>query len=293
MARLAGGPLGGILLAAGSLRTIVIADALTFVVAGALVARLPRADVSRAAPDARGDGAGEAGHSTPALFPGGLRAVLRHRAVIAALVVALVAEVAQGIFVVLFIVFVARRLHGGAAEIGLLRGVQAVGAIAGGLVLAVRGARWRPIALAAAAASAFGAIDMTIWNGPLVTRSEVVFVALFACAGAPGVVMETAGITFLQRVSEDGERGRVFAALGLVENAGQALGIAVAGLLTSALGLTALLNAQGSLYLAAGVLVVVLGRRGEAVPAAHRRKMGRRDGLAVGEELVSRGSSGT
>ncbi|HEX3975265.1 MAG TPA: hypothetical protein VHW96_03325 [Solirubrobacteraceae bacterium] len=66
-------------------------------------------------------------------------AVLRHRAVAAALLVALVAETAQGIFVVLFIVFVARRLHGGAAEIGLLRGVQAVGAIAGGILLAA----WR------------------------------------------------------------------------------------------------------------------------------------------------------
>ena len=41
--RLAGGPLGGLLLAAGSLRTIVIVDALSFGVALVLIARLPRA----------------------------------------------------------------------------------------------------------------------------------------------------------------------------------------------------------------------------------------------------------
>lgn len=268
--RLAGGPLGGLLLAAGSLRTIVVADALSFVVAGMLIARLPRRHSRVAA------GAG------PRMSVGGLRTVLHRRTVAAVLLVALVADTAQGIFVVLFIVFVARRLGGGAAEIGLLRGVQAVGAIAGGALLALRGDRWRPLALAAAAAVTFGVLDLTIWNGSLVTRSEVVYVALFVCAGAPGVIMETAGISILQRACDDGERGRVFAALGLVENAGQALGIVTAGVLTAPLGLMALLNAQGALYLAAGALVVLLGRMARPSRAAHRRMTGRRDDLAVG-----------
>ena len=247
-----------------------------------LIARVPRAAPRRDG----GDAAIEV-----RLAAGGLRAVLRTRAVAAALLVAFVADIAQGIFVVLFIVFVARRLHGGAAEIGLLRGVQAIGAIAGGILLAAWGDRWRPITLAAVAAIAFGIVDLTIWNGPLVTGSEAVFLVLFVCAGAPGVIMETAGISFLQQASVDGDRGRVFAALGLVENAGQALGIAAAGVLTAPLGLMTLLNAQGALYLAAGVLVVVMGRMARPSRAAHRRMTGRRDGLAVGEE-VSTGSSG-
>jgi len=141
------------------------------------------------------------------------------------------------------------------------------------------------------AAIAFGAIDMTIWNGPLVTRSEAVYALLFVCAGAPGVIMETAGISFLQAAGEDRERGRVFAALGLVENAGQALGIVAAGVLTAPLGLMALLEGQAALYLLAGVLVVLLARRARPSRAAHRRMTGRRDGLAVGEEPVSTGSS--
>ena len=288
--RLAGGPLGGLLLAAGSLRTIVVADALSFVVAGMLIARLPRTRPRGAAvpgPGPPGPAGADTGPPRPAgagprLSVGGLRAVLRRRAVAAVLLVALVADTAQGIFVVLFIVFVARRLGGGAAEIGLLRGVQAVGAIAGGALLALRGTRWPPLALAAAAALAFGVLDLTIWNGSLVTRSEAVYIALFVCAGAPGVIMETAGITILQRACEDGERGRVFAALGLVENAGQALGIVAAGVLTAPLGLMALLNVQGTLYLASAALVVLLGRMARPSRAAHRRKVGRRDDLAVG-----------
>ncbi|HEY6525104.1 MAG TPA: MFS transporter [Solirubrobacteraceae bacterium] len=260
--RLAGGPLGGLLLAAGSLETIVIADAVTFAVAALLIARVPatrppqggsadRADVSARRED----------RPARPLSPGGLRAVLRHPAVAAALLVALVADVAQGIFVVLFIVFVARRLHGGSAEIGLLRGVQAIGAIGGGVLLAVRGDRWRPVFLVAAAATAFGLLDLTIWNAPGATRSVAVYAALFALAGAPGVILETGGISFLQAAVSDRERGRVFAAVGLTENAGQALGIVAAGLLTAPLGLMALLNAQGALYLAAGGLVLVLARR--------------------------------
>lgn len=283
MARLAGGPLGGLLLAAGSLRTIVIADAITFIVAGALVARVPRAAGRHAARGAA-NGAREA-------RPRGLAAILRRPAVAAALLVALVADIAQGIFVVLFIVFVARRLHGGAAETGLLRGVQAVGAIAGGLLLALRGDRWRPIALAAAAAIAFGVLDLTIWNGPLITRTEVGYVLLFVCAGAPGVIMETAGVSFLQHAAGDGERGCVFAAVGLTENAGQALGTVAAGVLTAPLGLTALLDAQAGLYLLAGALVILCARRARPSRAVHRRMTDRRDGLAVGEERAVTGSS--
>ena len=289
--RLAGGPLGGLLLAAGSLRTIVVADAISFVVAGVLTARLPRARRAGGGEAAAMRPSEEAGGDTgsrvmrgpgPGMSVGGLRTVLRKRTVAAVLLVALVADTAQGIFVVLFIVFVARRLGGGAAEIGLLRGVQAVGAIAGGALLALQGDRWRPLALAAAAAITFGIVDLTIWNGALVTRSEAVYVALFVCAGAPGVIMETAGISILQRACDDGERGRVFAALGLAENAGQALGIVAAGVLTAPLGLMALLNAQGTLYLAAGALVVLFGRMARPSRAAHRRMAGRRDDLAVG-----------
>jgi hypothetical protein len=138
-----------------------------------------------------------------------------------------------------------------------------------------------------AAAVAFGLIDLTIWNGSLITRSEAVYVALFVLAGAPGVMMETGGISFLQRVAGVGERGRVFAALGVAENAGQALGITAAGILTAPLGLMAILNAQGLLYLVSGALVALLVTRARPSRAAHPRKAGSADGLTVGRRAGS------
>ena len=181
--------------------------------------------------------------------------------------VAFVAEIAQGIFVVLFILFVARRLHGDSGEIGLLRGVQAVGAIAGGLGLVVLGRDASPGRLVAGAALIFGAVDLTIWNAPALTTATVVYVGLFIAAGAPGVGLETGLVSLFGLAAPAGARGRAFGALGTVSNAGQAIGMIAAGTLTSQLGLMALLNAQGLLYLVAGLLAVIglapsLARRG-------------------------------
>ena len=273
--RLVGGPLGGILLAAGDLRTIVVADALSFLAAAALIARLP----ARVPDPAR---------ARRRRLPG-LPVALRRPAVRGGLAVAFVAEVAQGIFVVLFILFVAQRLHGGAGEIGLLRGIQAVGALAAGIALSqVRYGR-RPGLLTAAGALVFGVLDLTVWNAPSVTTATWVYVVLFVLVGAPGVVMETGLISGLQMASDDAERGRVFGALTFVSNAGQAVGMLAAGALTVPLGLMGLLNAQGCLYLAAGALAVwLLARperaaltRGPLVPPEAARP--RQSPLAAGE----------
>jgi MFS family permease len=270
--RLVGGPLGGILLAAGDLRTIVVADALSFLAAAALIARLP----ARAAQPARADRGARAPRldRTRACRPRGLPVALRRPAVRRGLTVAFVAEVAQGIFVVLFILFVARRLQGGAGEIGLLRGIQAVGALGAGIALSqVRHGR-RPGLLTAAGALVFGVLDLIVWNAPAVTTATWFYVALFMVVGAPGVVMETGLISGLQMASADAERGRVFGALTFVSNAGQAIGMLAAGALTASVGLMGLLNAQGCLYLAAGALAVWLLARPERAALARGERPG-------------------
>jgi hypothetical protein len=260
-----------LLLAAGGLRTIVIADAASFLVAAGLISRLP---TRRAAPRPATPGDESAGPG-PARHP-----FLGDARVRAGLLVAFVADIAQGIFVVLFILFVARRLHGGSSEIGLLRGVQAIGAIGGGLALSLlaRSRGRAPGALIAGAALAFGAVDLMIWNGPGLTTEPAIYAALFVLAGAPGVVLDTGLVSLFQLAGSDGNRGRIFGALGLVSNAGQAIGMLAAGALTARLGLMALLNAQGLLYLAAGVLAAGLlaetGRR-RASPISLTETLGR------------------
>jgi predicted MFS family arabinose efflux permease len=192
---------------------------------------------------------------------GAVRAAITQPGVQPILAVTFVAQVAQGIFVVLFVLFVAQRLGGGAGEIGLLRGVQAVGSIAAGLVLIVLGRRFAPGGLVAWSAITFGLLDLAVWDLSYLTTNTAGYVALFIVVGAPGVVMGTALITALQRASAEGQRGAAFSVLGSTMNLGQAVGMVAAGLLTASVGLMPMLNAQAALYLLAGLLSVrLLGR---------------------------------
>lgn len=153
---------------------------------------------------------------------------------------------------VLFVVFVARNLHGNAAENGLLRAVQAIGAIAGGLVL-TRAARIRPRHLTGLACLAFAAVAALTWNLPRATTAELVYVALFICCGVPGIAQLSGLISRLQEATAEGERGRVFAAFGAAFALGQAAGMLAAGNLGDRLGAVPLLNVQALCYLAGGV----------------------------------------
>jgi MFS family permease len=63
-------------------------------------------------------------------------------------------------------------------------------------------------------------------------------------------------VTVLQQSTVDGERGRVFAALGMVSAAGQAIGMVGAGLLGDRIGTVTVLNGQAGMYLLAGLLAL-------------------------------------
>jgi MFS family permease len=238
--RLIGGSLGGLLLAAGpGLSTIVLADLVSFVAAAALIATLV---------GGRSGPATDPAHHTAS--PDSWSAQRRVRGSLAVLVVA---SVAQGMFVVLSIVFVVRVLRGGSAEIGLLRGVQAIGAIAAGLALSAT-TRIRAGSLTAWAAAIFGLLDLAIWNAPELTRAEPLYVVLFVAVGAPGLALVAGLTTAIQQATADGQRGSAFAAMGVAMAVGQATGMLVAGVLGESVGVVPLLNVQGALYLLAAAM---------------------------------------
>jgi MFS family permease len=284
LARLVGGPLGGLLLAVSGLRMIVLVDAISYLIAGVLIARLGRDRSGAPERPAAADRPGPAARS-------GTLALLRRRQIRAVAGVAFVDQIAQGMFVVSFIIFVAQRLHGGSGEIGLLRGIQAVGAIAGGIVLSWRGGRVSPARLTAWSSAAFGVIELVLWNAPRISTAAPIYWILFTLVGAPGVLLLTGMVSHTQLAAAEHERGRAFALLGLAGNAGQMAGILAAGLITGLLGLSTVLDAQALLYLAGGALAARLmtearipvgdsgrdrdvpGLPGDAImPRAHRRE---------------------
>lgn len=194
------------------------------------------------------------------LLPGqwlaGLALIRRDQRLGGALAVTAISAVAQGVFVVLFVVFVIQVLHGGAPEVGLLRGVQAVGALIGGMLLAPLGHRLAPHRLAGAGLLVFGLVELAIWNGPSLTTRLGLYVVLFVVAGIPGIVSLTGLAAFVQTNTPDQFLGRIFSAYFSASDGFQALGMLLAGLLADPVGLLPVLNGQAALYLLAGLLAL-------------------------------------
>jgi MFS family permease len=192
----------------------------------------------------------------------GLRVTVRDRELRWTLVVDGLAAVAQGIFTVLFVVFVTRELGGDGGEVGLLRGVQAIGGLLGGVVVVGLARRLAPGRLLGGSLLVFALVDLAIWNGPLVTTATWFYLGLFVAAGVPGIGFLTGLTALVQERAPDAYLGRVFATFYGSFNGLMALGILLAGLLGDAIGVVAVLNGQAGLYLLAGlVALATLGRR--------------------------------
>ena len=276
LARLVGGALGGLLLQAYGLTEVVLADAGTFVLAALLLTGWSTPGVVRGT-----DGPAAPGRDWLA----GLAVIRSDRRLAGGVAVGALLSVAQGMFVVLFVVFVLRQLGGEAGEVGLLRGVQAVGGIAGGAVLGAVAGRFAPRTLVAAGCFGFGAVCLVIWNGPAVTTAAPPYLVLFAVVGVP-IAAAMAGLTtVLLGGTPDEFRGRVMSTLVVADASAQAAGTLLAGALIGVVGLLPLLQAHAGLGLAAGVVALVALRAADRpVP---EQDPGQHDPRPVGAAVVS------
>jgi MFS family permease len=255
LARLAGSPLGGILVELSGLPGLVIGDAISFLLGAALLAMVrPRPLPPPAEPAPSPGVVGE--------WVEGLRVVARDRGLRWGLAVDGLAAVAQGIFTVLFVLFVTRELGGDGADVGLLRGVQAIGGLAGGVLVVGLARRLEAGRLLGISLLAFGLIDLAIWNGPVLTTGTWLYLGLFAAAGIPGIAFLTGLTALVQERTDQAYLGRVFATYYGSFNGLTGVGMLLAGLLGDSVGVVAVLNGQAGLYLLAGLLAVAtLGRR--------------------------------
>ena len=255
LARLVGSPLGGILVELSGLPGLVIGDASSFLLGAALLSLVrPRPLSPPTGPVASPGVVGE--------WVEGLRVVARDRGLRWGLVVDGLAAVAQGIFTVLFVLFVTRELGGDGADVGLLRGVQAIGGLVGGVLVVGLARRLEAGRLLGVSLLAFGLIDLAIWNGPVLTTATWLYLGLFAAAGIPGIAFLTGLTALVQERTDDAFLGRVFATYYGSFNGLAGVGMLLAGLLGDSVGVVAVLNGQAGLYLLAGlVAVATLGRR--------------------------------
>lgn len=254
LARLVGGPLGGLLLGLWGIQGVVLVDAVSFALAAVLFGLGRRGLPDRVVPPAG---------TRPRVreeWLAGLTIVARHPALRRIVAVSLAMGVAQGGFLVLFVLFVLRDLDGGEATVGLLRGVQAIGALAGGLVLGWLASRLEPTRLLPASLLAFGLLSAAVWNAPLLTTALPLFVALFVLVGAPGIASLTSMLTLLQQHAPPEARGRVLSVVPAVYAGAQAGGMLLAGVFATGVALTVALQVQAACYLLAAVLALRIPR---------------------------------
>jgi len=243
-ARLLGAPLGGLLLPVIGLHGLVLGDIGSFLVSAALLARCQTASLADQ-PEAAG---------RLAAIAEGWRAARRNPTLASALMISFLGAVAQGLFLVLFVLFVLRSLGAGDQVVGLLRGVQAIGGVLGGFVVAMAARRIGARGLTVVGLATFGFVALLTWNSPAITDRTWWYAALFIVAGLPATAITTGLITGTQRATPARVRGRVLSLVQGTEALGQGTGILLAGLLSSSVSLTLMLDGQASLYLLCAIV---------------------------------------
>lgn len=261
LARLAGPPLGGLIAGMASLPGVVLADALSFALAGALLA-LVRPPAARISEETHPPSVGRE-------LRAGLALAWRRPMVRLICAIGAICSIGEGIMSVMFILWVSKVLGGGAQEMGLFMAAQAVGGIVGGLLIGRVGQALGPVRLLWMSGVLFGAIDLLLFNYPRVAGGIWPGLALIALVGVPAVGFFTAQTTLLQQHVPDAYRGRVFGAIGMLSATCYLISTLAAGLVGGGLEPMAVLTVQGAAYVAAGLLVLVSagGRRPAALAA--------------------------
>ncbi len=261
LARLIGSPLGGVVVGVAGIEAVVVVDGLTFL-GVALAMAFVRTDTSPITTDER------TGETVDAGVRAGLRTVFGRRRIRALVLIDALGQVAQGFFVVLFVVFVIDELQGGGIEVGLIRGSMAVGAIVGALLISRHANRFGPITLLTAGYVGMGTVALVFWHTPAVTSDIWVYMVVFLLSGFPGAALGIGLFTAMQQFSPPGTLGRVAGVGGALGALARALGSLVAGVLVASTDLIRLLDVQGGLYLVCGLLAWVFIRDGRRPPRA-------------------------
>jgi MFS family permease len=249
VARLVGGWLGGVLLGLGGLGWVVAGYLAALVVAAAILMK----------PFARTAGRAVAAEHERMVrgWIEGLAEVRRSRRLRVTGVMIVLTSVAQGMFLVLFVVFVLGTLGGSEADVGLLRGVQAIGGLAAGLSVATIARKVASEKLLGWGTLTLGVLSAVIWNGAFLTTAVAVYIGLFVAVGVPSVVAGAGLLSVIHGATTPERAGRVlstaFAGMALFTAVG-ALG---AGALVEPVGLSGLLNIQAVLHVCAGLVVLI------------------------------------
>ena len=274
VARLVGSAIGGVAAAAGGIRAVAVVDTVTFLAAALLVARIATPGRVELPADSADAPAAVRGRFATLIdeWRTGFLTVTSEPVLRVLLLALLITSTGEGIMGTLFAPYVRQVLHGSGQVYGVITGVQAVGGVLGGFLVAALAGRWSPVTMVWAGSVVFGLVDLAIFLYPLVWVAPWPAAVGMVLVGLPGAVMTAGMITLYQRHTVDDRRGRVFSLVALAQAVSVVVGATVAGFLGGSVGIMPVLAFQGLGYVAAGLLVLArLGSRTRSLDLAATR----------------------
>ncbi len=264
LSRLVGPALGGLVAAWAGLGGVAAVDAASFLVAAGMIAAIaastrPERTPPRDAATVTGTWA-----AVGQEWVAGLRLIRDNRALRVVFGVIAISSLGEGIMGTAFWVYVDEALHGGAPEAGWLMSAQAVGGLAGAVVIGAWGKTRSPMYLLGWGAIGLGLIDLVIFNYPALFPEIWPGLILMAIVGVPATAFGTGYTATIQTEAEDTYRGRVFGALSTTMGLLMIVGAVIAGAATERLGAVAVLTIESLAYVAAGAFALKMLATGAA-----------------------------
>lgn len=261
LARLIGPAVGGIVYAFGGLTAVALADAATFIVSAAMLALIRGPTFRAVRVEALEHAALSAWRRLIHEWRDGLRVTVAEPILRAVLFFMGMTRIGEGLTMTLFVPWVVLALHSDQAGYGWLLSTQAIGGLAGAIVIARYGHRLNPLSLLIGGAILFGIIDLGLFTYPAIYPSIWPALFVMVIVGVPGAAMQASWTTLPQMYSPDSHRGRVIGSIGAVAALASLVGAVLGGVLGEFVPVVVLLVVQGSGYLLAGLTVGFLTRR--------------------------------
>lgn len=253
IARLAGPPLGGVLVGLFGLNSVAIFDSASFLIAAGLIALVTSPKSTLGKPTEGGVSA-STWISVWREWVAGLRLVRRDRAIMALFAVAAITSFGGVMFDPLVAPWVLTVLQGDAVTLGWLSTYGAIGGLLGGLLLGRLGHTLRPVRLFAFGCIVAGLVLLVMYN----LTSVPLVLALALLKGVP-LVGSNVGLTTLFQINvPDAYRGRVYGAVSTTIAVVGLAGLGLSGALGEMIGIVPMLSVAAGITALAGVLGLVL-----------------------------------
>lgn len=260
LARLIGPAVGGIIVAAGGLVAVTVIDAATFLVSAAMIGSISAPHTRAVRTESLEHQAATAVERLLHEWRDGLDLVWRQPVLRALLVFFAITRIGEGLTATLFVPWATDALHSDAAGYGALLSTQAIGGLAGAIVIGRMGSRADPLKLVIFGALTFGFIDLGLFTYPVLWPFIGPALVAMVVVGVPGAAMMAGIATLEQTLAGDQHRGRVIGAMGAIGGVGSLIGAVAAGILGESLPVVLLLIVQGSGYVIGGSVVAWLTR---------------------------------